>query len=480
MNPYALPNIIAFVILLLLGLAVIFQNPRDRSNRLLFALCLNLALSVGAGGMLHLSASEAQANFWNKWPYVLGIPSYILMIEYSLQISGRSQRLKETLVGVSMCVHRWIIYVSVPIWLLILIFTDLILSPAQFYSPTGWEHGLGPLFKSVIVYGIYLLLCNFFILYRGIKSAPNAIEKRARIITFAALIGRDVFGFLVGVLFPFMGLQAHAFYGLAPIYMCFLMTYGLLRKHSETIQDFQNGLEEKVTTRTAQLNEANTKLKNAQEQISRYLDPNVTEKIFEGEFSAVLSLARKKLTIFFSDIKDFTQFTDASDPEDVAKLLNEYLGEMAQIVRDFEGTISQFAGDGIFTIFGAPVSKGDREDGLACVRMAMAMQKKMKVLREKWWNQGIQFPFEIRCGVHSGMANVGNYGSEGFMQYSAIGLNVNLASRLEQVCQPGDVYISHATWALVKEKIVCEEVGTIEVKGFHYPIQSYRVLQIDV
>ena len=116
MNPYALPNIIAFVLLLVLSLAVIFQNPRDKGNRLLFAFCLNMALSVGAGGMLHLSTSEVDANFWNKWPYIFGIPSYIFSIEYILQISGRIQRLKETLIWVPISVHRWIIYVGVPFW----------------------------------------------------------------------------------------------------------------------------------------------------------------------------------------------------------------------------------------------------------------------------------------------------------------------------------------------------------------------------
>lgn len=238
--------------------------------------------------------------------------------------------------------------------------------------------------------------------------------------------------------------------------------------------------EEDLTTKSNALEETNKRLKNAQEQISKYIDPHVTEKIFKGEFSAELSHKRTKLTMFFSDIKDFTQFTDASDPEDVAKLLNEYLGEMAQIVRTWGGTIPQFTGDSIYAIFGAPDSKGERGDALACLRMALEMQMKMKTLREKWWNQGIQFPFEIRCGIHTGMANVGNYGSEGFMEYSAIGLNTNLASRLEQACQPGEIYISHTSWALVNDEIQCEEVGTIEVKGFHYPIQTYRVLQHDV
>jgi adenylate cyclase len=237
--------------------------------------------------------------------------------------------------------------------------------------------------------------------------------------------------------------------------------------------------EEELTTKSNALEETNKRLKKAQEQISKYLDPHVTEKIFKGEFSAELSHKRTKLTMFFSDIKDFTQFTDSSDPEDVAKLLNEYLGEMAQIVRTWGGTIPQFTGDSIYAIFGAPDSKGEQDDALSCLRMAMEMQERMKTIREKWWNQGIQFPFEIRCGIHTGMANVGNYGSEGFMEYSAIGLNTNLASRLEQVCEPGEIYLSHSTWALVKDEISCEEVDTIEVKGFHYPIQTYRGLQHD-
>ncbi len=103
-------------------------------------------------------------------------------------------------------------------------------------------------------------------------------------------------------------------------------------------------------------------------------------------------------------------------------------------------------------------------DALSCVRMATEMQERMKTLREKWWNQGIQLPFEIRCGIHTGMANVGNYGSEGFMEYSAIGLNTNLASRLEQVCEPGEIYLSHA--------IVLHINNFIASKSLYYAIPA--------
>jgi class 3 adenylate cyclase len=318
------------------------------------------------------------------------------------------------------------------------------------------------------------------LLYRGIKSASNDIERRVRVTTVVALSLVQGFLFIPGAILPWIfELQTHSFAPIGWVLMCFVLTHGFMRSQWETIQDLNINLEEKIAIRTKELNSANRKLQNAQKQISKYIDPNVAEKIFEGEFAAELSHRRTKLTMFFSDIKDFTQFTDASDPEDVAKLLNEYLGEMAQIVRAWGGTIPQFTGDSIYAIFGAPDSKGERNDALSCVRMAVEMQERMQTLREKWWNQGIQLPFEIRCGIHTGMANVGNYGSEGFMEYSAIGLNTNLASRLEQVCEPGEIYLSHATWASVKEEIPCEEVGTIEVKGFHYPIQTYRVLLSD-
>ena len=148
---------------------------------------------------------------------------------------------------------------------------------------------------------------------------------------------------------------------------------------------------------------------------------------------------------------------------------------MANLVREFGGTIAQFSGDAVFAIFGAPESKGVRSDALACVRMAMRMQERAELLRQRWWDNGFQFPLRIRCGINTGMANVGNYGSEGFMEFSAVGLNANLAARLEQACEPGEIYLSHSTWGLVKETIPCEPVGTIEVKGFHDPVQTYRI-----
>ena len=477
MNPYAVPGIVAFALLLMVSLSVLFQNPRDTSNRLLSALCLNAALYVGAAAMLHLSTTQAQAAFWNKMPHTLSYPSYIIAIEYILHLAGRKERLKETLLGVRVALQRWAIYIFIAVNWIILQLTDLIVAPPKLYEATGWEHTFGPVYLPLMVFALYLLFFMVMVLVRGIKAAPNAIERKLLFVTLLALAGQTVILMIIGGILPALGVQLHSISPLANIYMCYLLTYGLMRKQWETITDLKEGLEEKVEIRTKELGEANKRLTKAQEQISKYIDPNITEKIFRGEFSAELSHRRTKLTTFFSDIKDFTRFADASDPEDVARLLNEYLGEMARIVRAHGGTIPQFTGDAVFAIFGAPDSKGDKEDALACVRMALEMQQRMKVLGEKWWRSGVQFPFEIRCGINTGMANVGNYGSEGFMEYLAIGLSTNLAARLEQACEPGEIYLSHSTWALVNEEIPCREVGVIEVKGFHYPIQTYLVLQ---
>lgn len=127
MNPYALPAIITLPSLLVLGLAAIFQNPQDKLNRFLLSICLIYGFVYGAAVMLHLSSSEAEAQFWNKWPWAFIIPIYILRIEYVLQISGRSQRINENFLWLPISIHRWIIYSLVFLYLIILLLTDLVI-----------------------------------------------------------------------------------------------------------------------------------------------------------------------------------------------------------------------------------------------------------------------------------------------------------------------------------------------------------------
>jgi len=480
MNPYALPSFVAVIPFLFLSAAALLHNRDRRSNRLLSLLCLIYAVLVGAAGLFHLAETRAQASFWNKWPYLILLPGTFVNVRYILGICDPKAISRKTFLGLPVRRHLWVVYAVIPFFWVVVLATDHLIAPPVYYQQTGWEHGYGKLFLLFNVACYYLLALLISIIREGIRTAEDSIQRMTRVIALYSIGGGLVAAFILGMILPMLNYQTHSFSTLPYLFMCLGLTYGLLREQWGTINQLNLGLEQKIRERTQELAAANENLIFAQQQISKYLDPNVTEKIFKGEFAAKLTHRRTKLTMCFTDIKDFTAFTDASDPEDVARLLNEYLGEMAGIVRKWGGTIPQFTGDAVFAIFGAPDSRGEREDALACVRMAMNMQARMRELGEKWWKEGIQFPFAIRCGIHTGMANVGNYGSEGFMEYSAIGLNTNLASRLEHVCEPGEILISHATWALIQEVIPSVEAGTVEVKGFHYPIKTYRILQASV
>jgi len=212
-------------------------------------------------------------------------------------------------------------------------------------------------------------------------------------------------------------------------------------------------------------------------KLSKYLSPQVYESIFSGKKNAIVEASRKKLTVFFSDIKGFTEITDRLEPEVLSSLLNNYLNEMSKIALKYGGTIDKFVGDAILIFFGDPETKGEKEDAIACVSMAIEMRKRMQYLRAQWENQGISNPLEIRIGINTGYCNVGNFGSEDRLDYTIIGGEVNLASRLESNAKTGEILVSHETFALIKEDITCEKKEEINVKGIAHKIQTYQVIE---
>lgn len=219
---------------------------------------------------------------------------------------------------------------------------------------------------------------------------------------------------------------------------------------------------------------------NAMEQLSnqlaKYLSPQVYDSIFTGKQEVKVSASRKQLTVFFSDIVAFTETADRLESEELTKLLNHYLTEMSCIALDYGATIDKYVGDAILIFFGDPETKGDKEDALACVEMAIAMRKRMHELAGLWRESGIEKPLRIRMGIHTGFCTVGNFGSEDRMDYTIIGGAVNTASRLESLAAPGEILISYETFARVKDRIRCEEHGETEVKGIAYSVATYRVI----
>lgn len=220
----------------------------------------------------------------------------------------------------------------------------------------------------------------------------------------------------------------------------------------------------------------NKKLQRLSSQLSKYVSSEVIQSIVDGKTEAIIKSSRKNLSVFFSDIVGFSKKTDLLEPEDITLILNIYFDRMESIIRKYHGTLNKYIGDGIMVFFGDPTTKGAKEDALSCVRMALEMQNQIQDLALEWDKYGLDEPLQIRIGIYTGYCTVGNFGSKNQMDYTIIGNPVNAASRLESAARPGEILISQRTWLLTKEYLEGEDVGSIEVKGFHDPLRVHRVL----
>ncbi|MBP7736393.1 MAG: response regulator [Spirochaetes bacterium] len=225
-----------------------------------------------------------------------------------------------------------------------------------------------------------------------------------------------------------------------------------------------------------ELARARKKIEDLSRQYSTYISPQLARSIRDGEITASIGSSRKKLTVFFSDIKDFTRQTEKLEPEDMTYLLNHYFDTMTGIVHAYRGTLDKYIGDAILVFFGDPATQGVREDAEACIRMALAMQEAIGTLQSAWQSKGIALPLQVRMGITTGFCTVGNFGSSTQLAYTIMGTPVNLASRLQSQAKPGGIMISEETYQLVKDQFECVAQPPIDVKGISYPVQAYEVM----
>jgi class 3 adenylate cyclase len=188
-----------------------------------------------------------------------------------------------------------------------------------------------------------------------------------------------------------------------------------------------------------------------------------------------IATERKKLTIFFSDVVNFTSVTERMQPEELTTLLNEYLTEMSSIAAAHGGTVNKFIGDGIVIFFGHPESHGIAEDAKACLAMAFDMQRRLTELNKEWRGRGIEQPFRARVGINTGFCNVGNFGSDERIDYTIIGAEANLAARLQSIAQPGGIVLSYETFMLVRDLVRAHPLEPVMLKGIPHPIVPYEV-----
>jgi len=160
-----------------------------------------------------------------------------------------------------------------------------------------------------------------------------------------------------------------------------------------------------IEERNAALDEKTRMLESLSVKLSKYLSPQVYASIFTGSRDVELATERKRLTVFFSDIKDFTATTADMQPEDLTAMLNRYFTAMSKIALAHGAHIDKFIGDAMLMFFGDPETKGAEEDARACVRMAVAMQRQMVELQQEWRASGFEQPFEMRVGINTGYCN---------------------------------------------------------------------------
>ena len=243
-----------------------------------------------------------------------------------------------------------------------------------------------------------------------------------------------------------------------------------LRKSLSVELERQKGI---VQTAKEEAEKQQQLLQKASDRLSKYLSPQICEQIFSDvEFDT--GTGRKKLTIFFSDIVNFTSITESMEAEELSGFLNFYLTNMCEIALKYGGTIDKFIGDSVMIFFGDPQSKGPEQDALACCNMGLEMLAFVEK-NEELFKEQFNFPekLEIRIGVHSGVCSVGNFGSDQRLDYTVIGRAVNVAARLEQAAPNNSMLFSNSTKSLLGDTFQVSDSIEVKAKGIDRPIIGY-------
>jgi len=210
----------------------------------------------------------------------------------------------------------------------------------------------------------------------------------------------------------------------------------------------------------------------------RFTNREVAARAARGELS--LGGENKNVTVFFSDIRRFTEISEHLEPGEVVEFLNQYMTRMVACVNGFNGVVDKFIGDAVMAVWGAPISEGSPEkDALNCVKAALAMRTSL--LEFNAGRGGEKQPLiRIGCGINTGAVIAGQIGSQQDMEYTVIGDAVNLASRTESLNKPlgTDILITEDTWELTGESLITEEMPPVTVKGKEKPVRMFAVVNL--
>lgn len=209
---------------------------------------------------------------------------------------------------------------------------------------------------------------------------------------------------------------------------------------------------------------------------TRYLHPDIIETLIKHPDQIEMGGEEIEATVMFSDIYNFTTYSEGKHPKELVKDLNEYFNYITNTILENNGLLDKYTGDGLMAVFGAPIPRNDHAY-LAC-KTALLHKKYARNLADNKSNPSNLFHINTRLGINTGSIVAGNIGSEKRMDYTAIGDPVNLAARLEGVNKifKTQIIISHTTWECVKNDFVCRELDYLKVKGKNEPTRIYELL----
>jgi len=216
-------------------------------------------------------------------------------------------------------------------------------------------------------------------------------------------------------------------------------------------------------------------MKNSLKAFRLYVPAVLVKQLIASGEDIAIGGKEKELTLFFSDIKDYTPITESTPPQELMVQLSEYFDVMTTVIENEKGTVDKFIADSVMAFWNAPLDS-DNHHYSAC-QAALHCQRQLKKLNEQWGKESKKI-FHTRIGIHTGSATVGNMGAKQRMNYTALGDSVNLASRLEGINKiyKTNILISHSTYSHIKNLFVCRIIDDIAAKGKNENIRIYELL----
>jgi len=230
--------------------------------------------------------------------------------------------------------------------------------------------------------------------------------------------------------------------------------------------DLNRTLEERVQTQLEEL--------ERMQRLRRFLSPQLADALISSGDESILRSHRRQVAMFFADLRGWTSFVDAAEPEELMRVLGEFHGTIGDLVRRFDATVGFIEGDGVQLFFNDPIEVPDA--ALRAVRLGCALREQMAELTLTWRKRG--YDLDFGAGIALGYATCGEVGFEGRSDYAAIGAVTNLASRLSDEAAAGQVLVAQRLYAEVEDEVEVEPVGEFTLKGFQRPVTAFNVVAV--